>query len=89
MTRYEFSLRQEVLNEIGASVLGDLFRYSEENGIDDKTDPVNILFNLIWNTKQDIIMATTEEQLQQIEGQFCLARDFLSNLEIAHKKGIA
>ena len=88
MSKYEFSLRQEVLMEVGASILGDLFRYSEEHGIEDETDPVNILYNLIWNAKQDIILTKTERELEQIEGQFRLARNFLSGLEMARAKGI-
>lgn len=44
MSKYEFSLRQEVLMDVGASILGDLFRYSEENEIENDADPVNILY---------------------------------------------
>lgn len=89
MSKYEFSLRQEVLMEVGASILGDLFRYSEENEIENDADPVNILYNLIRTAKQNIILSKTEEELEQIEGQFCLARNFLSGLEMAQAKGIA
>ena len=89
MSKYEFSLRQEVLMEVGASILGDLFRYGEEKNINDDTDPVSILYNLIWNAKQDIILSKTEAELEQIEGQFHLARNFLSGLESAQAKGIA
>ena len=73
--------------EVGASILGDLFRYSEENGIEDDGDPVSILYHLVWNVKQDIILSKTE--LEQIEGQFHLARDFLSCMEQAQGKGLA
>lgn len=88
MSKYEFSLRQEVLMEIGASILGDLFRYSEEKNIHDEADPISIFYDLIWNAKQDIIISQTEAELEQIEGQFHLARSFLSGLETAHPKGI-
>ena len=81
MSKYEFSLRQEVLMEVGASILGDLFRYSEENEIENDADPVNILYNLIRTAKQNIILSKTEEELEQIEGQFCLAGNFLSGKE--------
>ncbi len=57
MSKYEFSLRQEVLMEVGASILGDLFRYSEENEIENDADPVNILYNLIRTAKQNIILS--------------------------------
>lgn len=87
MSKYELSLRQEVLMEVGASILGDLFRYSEKNKIEDDDDPVSILYNLIRSAKQDVILSQTEAELEQIEGKFCLARDFLSGLEMAHAKG--
>ena len=89
MSKYEFSLRQEVLMEVGASILGDLFRYSEENKIENDADPVNILYYLIRSAKQDVVLSQTEEELEQIEGQFRLARNFLSGLERAQAKGIA
>ena len=89
MNRYEFSLRQEVLLEVGASILGDLFRYREENKIENEANPISILYTLIWNAKLDIILSKTEAELEQIEGQFSLARHFLSTLETAHEKGIA
>ena len=69
MSKYEFSLRQEVLMEVGASILGDLFRYGEEKNINDDSDPVSILYNLIWNAKQDIILSKTEAELR---GSFTL-----------------
>ena len=89
MSKYEFSLRQEVLMEVGASILGDLFRYSEENKIENDADPVNILYYLIRSAKQDIVLSQTEEELERIEGQFYLARNFLSDLGMAQAKGIA
>ena len=89
MSKYEFSLRQEVLMEVGASILGDLFRYSEEKNIDDDADPVSILYDLIWNAKQDILLSKAETELEQIEGQFRLARNLLTVLETAHTKGAA
>lgn len=43
MGKYEFSLRQEVLLEKGASVLGDLFRFKRQHGITDQADPISVL----------------------------------------------
>ena len=42
MSRYEFSLLQEVLMEKGAGVLGDLSQYKRQNGIVDRRHPVSI-----------------------------------------------
>lgn len=77
MSQYEFSLLQEVLLEKGAGVLGDLSRYKRQNEIVERTHPVAVLYSLIWNAKQDILAATSKEELDQIEGQFDLADRFL------------
>ena len=75
MSRYEFSLLQEVLLEKG--VLGDLSRYKRQNRIEERTHPVAILYSLVWNAKQDILSAKSKEELDRIEGQFNLANQFL------------
>ena len=46
MGKYEFSLRQEVLLEKGASVLGDLFRFKRQHGITDQQTPSQ--FCMAW-----------------------------------------
>ena len=89
MTKYEFSLRQEVLLEEGAGILGDLLRYITDNNITSKTDSMNVLYKLIRSAKRDIITSQTESELDQIEGKFCLARNFLSSLEPSKTKEIA
>ena len=45
MSNYEFSLRQEVLLEKGADILGSLFHFARNNHISpsDKKDPVNVV----------------------------------------------
>lgn len=79
MSRYEFSLRQEVLMEKGASVLGNLYHYErEQNG---QSHPVQLMYDLVWSAKQDILLATSEKELDRIEGQFDLAGRFLSGIE--------
>ncbi len=84
MDKYEFSLRQEVLREKGASVIGELFRLEDKNQIaDDVSHPVNILHDLVWDAKQDIISARTYGELDKIEGQFDLAIGFIKTLESA------
>ena len=81
LSRYEFSLRQEVLLEKGAEVLGDLFRYKRRERISDDTHPVSVMYSLIWTAKQDIMTADSEAALEQIEGQFDLANRFLVGIE--------
>ena len=80
MSRYEFSLLQEVLMEKGAGVLGDLSRYKRQNGISERTHPGAVLYSLVWNAKQDILSAKSKEELDRIEGQFDLANQFLSRV---------
>lgn len=80
MSRYEFSLLQEVLLEKGAGILGDLSHYKRQNGIDERSHPVAVLYSLIWNAKQDILSAKSKEELDRIEGQFNLANQFLSKV---------
>lgn len=80
MSGYEFSLRQEVLLEKGASVLGDLFRLKRETERD-RRHPLSVMYGLVWSAKQDILTAKTETELAQIEGQFDLANRFLVGIE--------
>ena len=58
MGKYEFSLRQEVLLEKGASVLGDLFRFKRQHGITDQADPISVLYGLVWSAKQEILISS-------------------------------
>lgn len=81
MSRYEFSLRQEVLLEKGAAVLGDLFQYKQQKQIMEKTHPVAVMYSLIWAAKRAVLAAETEAALEQIEGQFNLADRFLAGME--------
>ena len=82
MSRYEFSLRQEVLMEKGAAVLGDLFRYRRNNIVEEPNDPIAIMYSLVWDAKQDILDAETESELEQIEGKFNMANRFLAGIEV-------
>lgn len=83
MSRYEFSLRQEVLMEKGADILGDLFRYERAQIPDEKSHPISVLYDLVWTAKQNILLAQSEHDLAAIEGQFDLAHAFLSRIEVA------
>jgi len=80
MSKYEFSLYQEVLMEKGADILGSLFRYKRKNGITDETDPVSVMYALIWGAKQDILIAKDEADLRGIENKFDLANQFALQL---------
>jgi len=81
MSRYEFSLRQEVLLEKGADVLGDLFRYERSQGTPEGSGPISVLYDLVWAAKQNILLARSESDLSAIEGQFDLAHAFLNRIE--------
>lgn len=81
MSKYEFSLQQEVLLEKGASVLSDLFRYERQNNLSDPAHPITVMYRLVWEAKQNILLAKSESELAQIEGQFDLANRFLSGVE--------
>lgn len=86
MSRYEFSLWQEVLLEKGAAVLGDLFRYEWDNGLsaaDDLSHPVVVMHDLVWTAKRNILQAKTEIDLAKIEAQFDFANTFLSKIGVA------
>lgn len=81
MSKYEFSLRQEVLLEKGAAVLGDLFRYKRQNKITEKKDTISLMYSLVWSAKQDILLANSESDLAQIEGKFDFANSLLAEIE--------
>ena len=46
MSHYEFSLRQEVLLEKGAGILGDIFHYEQQNQIQDEMHPISVMYSL-------------------------------------------
>lgn len=81
MTRYAFSLRQEVLLEKGASILADLFRYEQEKNLTGQNHPVQVMYELVWTAKRNILLTTSEKDLDRIEGQFDFAKEFLSRIE--------
>lgn len=81
MSKYEFSLRQEVLLEKGAAVLGDLFRYKRQNKITEEKDIISLMYDLVWSAKQDILIADSESDLARIEGKFDFAKSLLAEIE--------
>lgn len=78
MSNYEFALRQEVLLEKGADILGTISRFGRKNNISpsDQANPINVMYALVWNSKRSILGARTESELDQIEIQFDFARRF-------------
>ena len=82
MSNYEFSLRQEVLLEKGADILGALFHLarSKHISLSDKHDPINVVYGLVWDAKNNILGADTEADLHHIETQFDFARRFYSEI---------
>lgn len=82
MSNYEFSLRQEVLLEKGADILGTLFHFARSNHISlaDKKDPINVVYSLVWDAKSNILSAASEAELDHIETQFDFARRFCAGI---------
>ena len=82
MSNYEFSLRQEVLLEKGADILGTLFHFARSRHISlsDKRNPINVVYGLVWDAKSKILGAVTEADLDHIETEFDFARRFYSEL---------
>ena len=82
MSAYEFSLLQEVLMEKGATVLGDLFRFRNDNNICDRKDPTAAMYSVVWNAKRDILSAKSEEDLRRIDTKFDMANAILSEMGV-------
>lgn len=84
MSGYEFSLRQEVLLEMGADILGDIVRFGRKNNISplDSANPINVMYGLVWNVKRQILCAETEKELDQIRLQFEFAQRFSAGIEV-------
>lgn len=82
MNCYEFSLRQEVLLEKGADILGTLSRFGPRNNIspENESDPINVMYALVWNIKRGILGTQTDSELDQIETLFDFARRFTAGI---------
>ena len=66
MTRYEFSLRQEVLLEMGTSILVVLFRYGQEKNLTEPSPPVQVMYDLVGTAKRNILLTASEQDLDRI-----------------------
>ncbi len=79
MSAYELAFEGEILNEKGAEVSADLYRFTQGISDDENNDGVAVaLRRLIWAAKQQILAAQSETDLARIEGKFDLARDILT-----------
>ena len=78
MSAYEIAFVGEILNEKGAEVSADLFRYTQAASANDNSNLVLALKRLIWSAKQQILAAQSETDLVRIEAKFDLARDILT-----------
>ena len=83
MNSYELSLRQEVLLEKGADILGAISRIGRKNNIspENKSDPINVMYALVWNIKRGVLGAKTDSELDRIESLFDCASCFSSAIE--------
>lgn len=48
--------------------------------LEDKEDPVNVVYSLVWEAKSKILSAVTEAELNHIETQFEFARRFCAEI---------
>lgn len=81
INKYQFAVKQEVLLEKGAGILGEIFRFEKENGCIELNHVTSKLYSRVWRAKRDILVANTGEELNRIDGQFDLAVGLLSDLE--------
>ena len=71
MSKYEFSLRQEMLLGKGADILGGLSLYSKKNNIptSDYADHIHVMYSQMWESKHDtvvILLDTFKQFLKRI-----------------------
>lgn len=79
---YSFTLEQEILDEIGASVLASFYRYMNKHNISiEKKDLIAVMSLNIANSKHGIMKCKTMEELSFIRGQFKLAENCLKILD--------
>ncbi len=76
---------QDVLKYIITDLLiqeeiDDYMRYENKMNLNDEKNPICILHDFVWNAKQDILAATTPEELDKIEGKFILADQILKSI---------
>lgn len=78
MDKYQFSLRQEILLDKGAAILAGFFHYARDYNIplEDRKKPINVISDLVWDAKSNILGSSTNAELDKIETQFDFARRF-------------
>ena len=82
MDKYQFSLRQEILLDKGAAILAGFFHYARDYNIplEDRQNPINVISDLVWDAKSNILGSSTEAELDKIEAQFDFARRFYKEI---------
>lgn len=82
MDKYQFSLHQEILLDKGADILAGFFHYARDYNIplEDKQNPINVMYSLVRDAKHNILLASTETDLYKIEVQFDFARRFYKEI---------
>lgn len=74
--RYELALRQEILMERGADLLAELMPHTKTNRLYFASS-VETLFSQVWEAKENILLATTADELTAIEDTFNLVSNIL------------
>ena len=81
MNAYELTLRKEVMLEKAAGILGELFRFQQSTSDTGTSRAAQILFDLVGDAKNGILLANDAAALDAIEGKFDLSKRFVSELE--------
>ena len=88
---YDFTLRQEVLNEQAANIVAEILRYMVRKGIeaDDTSEPLAILLRQLFAVKADIISVEHRDpsKLDQIAGYLKYMQQFVT--ELIDARGVA
>lgn len=80
-TVYEISLRQEVLLEKAVGVIGDMMRYFSRHNVDirDLANPLVQQIVLLHEVKEDILTASSIEELDRLEEKIDFAEAFFQS----------
>lgn len=79
---YDYYFRMEIMMECAASLAADLYHFGNERGVDhdDKRDPLNVMFDLVWQTQQDILLAKNPKDLDILDAKFAVMKEFAKGI---------